>query len=173
MKCETIRERLLEASPAALSGRGESAVARHVRSCEGCHDAASRILAGTERLEAELGRFQPRMGEEEAVRLAFEGRAAQAGEPIEARRTGSLAVGRRWRRWAPIPLAAAAAITALVLTSEPPGQRLEEADLPARAAPPAAVATASPGGLRVDIPEEGRVAVFETSDPSITVVWFY
>jgi hypothetical protein len=107
------------------------------------------------------------------VRLALEGRAVQTEGSIDTRRPGSLAVGRRWRRWAPIPLAAAAAITALVLTSGPPGQRLEDAGLPAQAGPEAAATTASPGGLSVDIPEEGRVAVFETSDPSITVVWFY
>jgi hypothetical protein len=39
--------------------------------------------------------------------------------------------------------------------------------------PRATTAAVSPDELSVDIPEEGRVAVFETTNPTITVVWFY
>jgi hypothetical protein len=172
--CETIRERLLEAPPTALTGRGESAVARHVRSCAACRSVARRILDEIELLEASLEQLRPRMSEDEAVLLALDlaGRQIAVEEPPATRRAGSPGVRRRWMRWAPFPVAAAAAIAALVLTAGPRGERLEEAGPSARAAPELAAA-ASLDRLSVDIPEQGRVAVFETKNPSITVVWFY
>ena len=173
MSCEAVRERLLEASATALAGRGESAVARHVRSCTACHAVARRILDETEWLGADLERLRPRMSEEEAVRVAFEGQSAALGRPAAARRAGSHDADRRWRRWAPVPLAAAAAIAALVLTAGPRGQRVEEAGSTTSASAEATVTALSLEGLSVDIPEQGRVAVFETTNPSITVVWFY
>ncbi len=173
MTCEGVREQLLEASATALAGRGESAVARHVRSCAACHAVAKRILDETGQLGASFDRIQPGMSEEEAVRLALEGRRARAGEPTAVRRAGSRGSRHRWRQWAAVPLAAAAAIAALVLTAGPRGQRPEGGDPRALAVPRATTAAVSPDELSVDIPEEGRVAVFETTNPTITVVWFY
>ena len=173
MTCEGVREQLLEASTTALAGRGESAVARHVRSCAACQAVAQRILDDTAQLQAGLDRLQPRMSKEEAVRLALEGRRASVGGPTAARGAGSRRVPRRWRQWAAIPVAAAAAITALVLTVGPRDQRLEDAGPRAPAVPGATTAAVSLDELSVDIPEDGRVAVFETTNPTITVVWFY
>lgn len=172
--CETIRERLFEASATALAGGGESAVARHVRSCAACGAVARRILDETELLWANLERLQPRMSEDEAVRLArgLEGHKVGVVEPPATRRVGSLGVRRRWMRWAPVPVAAAAAIATLVLTAGPRIERLEDTD-PSQRVVPQEAAVASLEGLSVDIPEQGRVAVFETKNPSITVVWFY
>jgi hypothetical protein len=173
--CETIRERLLEASATALAGRGESAVARHVRSCAACHSVAKRILDETRLLGASLEQLRPRMSEDEAVRLArdSEGRQVAAVKLPAARRAGSSGFPRGWMRWSPVPVAAAAAVVALVLTAGPRTQSPEEDDPSVPVLPVATAAAVALDGLSVDIPEQGRVAVFETKNPSITVVWFY
>lgn len=186
MNCEDVRARFLEASGAALAGRGESAVARHLRSCAACGALAARILEETDRLASELEQLEPRMSEGDAVRIARAGRAAADGRavvdrgPSVRRGAGTGALGpdlrRRWARWAPVPVAAAAAIAALVLTAGPHGPRREGAGPltpSADGGPEVAVAVETHPELSVDIPEQGRVAVFQTSNPSITVVWFY
>lgn len=167
MTCGEIRERILEASAAALAGHGESAVARHVRGCAACRAIASSVLGETERLASDLEHVRPRMGEGDAVRLARQGRAAVEDPAVRDR-------GRRWLRWGPVPVAAAAAITALLLTEGPRRPGMEETG-PAAATRGSEVAVVGepPAQLSVDVPEQGRIAVFETSDPSVTVVWFY
>jgi hypothetical protein len=186
MNCTDIREQFLEASATALAGHGESVVARHVRTCMACQALATRILDETEGLAADLGHLQPRMSEEEAVRVAREGRATVGGKAVadrglptrRRRRSGAVDSPdpRRGRWWAPVPVAAAAAIAALVLTAGPRGPGLEEIGPSGPSAFPGSeptVAVESLAGLSVEVPVQGRVAVFETSDPSVTVVWFY
>jgi len=74
------------------------------------------------------------------------------------------------RRWRALPLAVAAGLAALFV-----GRAL--LDRPASDAPasdPSARAAVGPADrLIVRAPEEGQMVVFETSDPSVTVVWFY
>src|SRR5687767_15981082 len=51
-ECGQLRELLLTADPAELRGQGDSAIARHVRSCQRCAEAAQRILGATALLAA-------------------------------------------------------------------------------------------------------------------------
>lgn len=172
MRCENVREALLDATADALAGHGESSVARHLRACAACRELAGRIVDETGRLAAELETLEPRMTEEEAVRIANQGRAEAEIQPVGARTRH-----RRW--WTSLPVAAAAAIAALLLTEGPrrPGS-VASGDGPSPApeaavAPDGAAAEEPLPRLSVDVPEQGRLLVFETSDPSVTVVWFY
>lgn len=166
--CSEVRELLLEASPAEIRGEGEGALVEHLRECALCRRRAARLLEAEAALDTALG---------EAGALDVEAvldRAAQA--PVELtwrERAGSAA---RWvagahrlasvrrglsgpRRW--IPVAAAAAVAALLLVTQGPAP----VPLPAVAraeAPPLVEASSSDG-----------VAILETDNPNITVLWFF
>jgi len=148
MDCTTARARLLEAEPRDLRGEGDGDLAAHLRQCAACRARAGAILAGYAELDAALRT------------LAAPARAADV-IPLRPRRA-------RLRRWA-LPgsaagLAAAAAIALLLARPQAPARPHPTADQIAKAIfPKAPVARA-----------EGRsVAVMQTNDPGVTVVWIY
>lgn len=153
MSCAEMRDRMLEAPPEALAGADDSALARHLGACEACRARADRILAATRALADAIDAMGPTPSADEAVRSAL-GRRARARS-----RRGPGA-------WIAIPLAAAAAVAGLLLLDGGPRPGAPGAtSLPDRAA-------VEPG-FRIDVPPDRRVAVFETPDPEIRVVWFY
>ena len=143
MNCLEARAALLEADLEELRGTADTSLALHLRDCADCRAGAERIL----RVEDALGR-----------RLAaLAPRRSIARAPATPRR-------RRPWRWA-VPLAAAAGIVALVVT-RPPEPRPEDHR-------PPDLATHEVGGVSVRAPAGRNVAVFQTDNPDIVVIWFY
>jgi hypothetical protein len=145
--CEQARRWMLEADLAELRALERSPVADHLAGCDGCRRRAEAIVAGMAELDHAL---------------------AELARPAATRRTALLRFrpARAWR-WA-APLALAAGIAAVMLArrpapaEEPPGVTAERIARVLFA--PAPVARAL----------DGRgVAVLETNDPDVTVVWFY
>ncbi|MFL5543056.1 MAG: hypothetical protein ACJ8J0_29035 [Longimicrobiaceae bacterium] len=149
MECAAARALLLEADPAELRGEGDSPLALHLRACAACRADADAILAG----EAELG-------------TALRALATPSSDPrvIPLRPRGS-------RRMRIVPavgtLAALAATVAAVMLARP------------HAAPPGGATAEQIARLMFPAPPVARaadgrsVAVLETSDPGVTVVWVY
>ncbi len=147
--CETAFELLLEADPTELAGRGDSELAEHVRGCARCGAVAARLLRGQEELATALGELGPRTGVEEALSI------------VRARRRKV-----EWRRhaWRVVaPLAAAAAIAAVVILRSPTEPLPEEI---VRSPAPRIEAV-------VKVAAAQNVMVFETRDKSAKVIWFY
>jgi len=155
MKCLDARRALLEAELETLEGGGDGPLALHLRGCPGCASVARAILEGEAALTDALREAAPRLDLRKVLDLAGESEAAVAREGVQELRS--------WRRPAPglafLPLAAAAAATAFFLGRPPslPGPPY---------APPA-----SAGGLEVQAPGGGAVAVLQTNNPEITVLW--
>lgn len=159
--CENALDGLLEADRRELEGRADTPLARHLERCERCRVRARVILDDT----ALLGRALERVTAAEPMSPPpgpDDRRAARRSMDAARSRTG----GSGRLRWA-LPLAAAAAAAALLLVAEPSPPRGGWRPLTPEA--PAATRTrpvVEPG-------QAGTVAVFETSDPDITVVWFF
>lgn len=151
MLCRDALRALLEAEPQELRGEGESVVAAHVRGCADCRVAADALLAGEESLAETLRGQAPPLD----VKSVLE-RAHSAPTPSHP----------RWRSAAwksAVPLAAAAATAFLLLTRDggiPPVAPVSE---------PAVITTAQV----LEVPEGKNVAVLETQNPAIAVVWFF
>ncbi len=148
--CRAAFERLLEADPAELAGRGDGELATHVRDCPRCAAVATQLLAGQKELDRALDALRPATGVEEALR------------PIRARRRHSAWTRFSWR-WA-APLAAAAALVGVLVlrsvdTEEMPGEIVAR---PASSIEPL-----------VETATAQNVMVFETRDRSAKVIWFY
>ncbi|NIN72088.1 MAG: hypothetical protein GTO46_09260 [Gemmatimonadetes bacterium] len=149
IECKTALERLLEADPAELRGEGYSELADHLRECERCIAVAGRLLAGQQELAAELGELGPRAG---------------VGAALSKARARSRQVARRRNAWrVAAPLAAAAAVAAVLLVASPNGQ------MPGEIVPGPA-ARIEPV---VEVAVAQNVMVFETQDQSAKVIWFY
>ena len=157
--CEEFLPLILEGEPHELRGEGDSRLAAHVRTCPRCAHVATQVLGETDRLDAFLVR-EPTRAQIDAVleRSGWEG----APPPVGAATPPRSAAGTRRgvRRWTLV--AAAAAVGALLLLpvrSVPPGPGL-----------PAASASRPP---TVEAMSGQRVAVMETENPEITVLWFF
>lgn len=149
INCDAAYERLLQADPVELAGRSDSELASHVRTCPRCEAVAEQLLAGQVQLANALAELGPR---------------TDVGDALSAVRARRRAVSK-WelvRGWAPI--AAAAAIAAMmVLQSVGGGAMMEGEVAPLRAA-------IEP---LVEAPATQNVMVFETSDKAAKVIWFY
>jgi hypothetical protein len=156
MKCADARRALLEAELDALEGVGDGPLARHVRECPGCSSVARAILEGEAALSEALRSAAPRVDPQKVLDLAGEAERAVPRRGVQELRT--------WRRPARalafLPLAAAAAATAFFLGRPP--------SLPG---PPYAPPAAAGGGLDVQAPGGNAVAVLQTNNPEITVLW--
>jgi anti-sigma factor RsiW len=146
VNCRAALDQLLEADSAVLAGLGETELADHVRACPRCAAAAAAMLRTQASLQASLDAVRPRV-------------------PVE------MALGRaQWRRpswrrrwWiAAAPVAAAAGIAAIILLSR-------SVPTPVPTQPPATQATAE--RPIVTAPAGHNVAVFQTDDPNIVIVW--
>lgn len=171
MSCTEIRERLLEAELDELAGESDTAVGRHVRSCPACGAVARTLLAETRALGAALDSLAPsRDAVAPAARVAGS-RPSIAADPVPsvARERGGSPVSRsrgRVRRWA--PLAAAAGLAGLIAIGRGENRPLGDPSTPLDR-PEAAAGER----FAIEVPDDGRLAVFDTADPSIKVVWFY
>ncbi len=149
INCDSAFERLLEADPAELAGQGDSELAIHVRDCPRCQAVGSRLVGGQELLAAGLTQMVPHTDVEGALSAA------------RARRSRDR---RRQQLWQWGPIAVAAAISGVMILQALPGTPMLEGEVgPA----PAAVVPL------VEAPADQNVLVFESSDQSAKVIWFY
>lgn len=154
--CENVRRLILEAEPDELRGIGSGRVAAHVRDCSSCGHLAARILEETAALDAYLTAEADPSTVEEVLR-----RAGIASPHW----TGTRSRPRDWwgRRSAWIALAAAASAAALLLA---------RGRVPTTAPVPVALAVAELPPL-VQSSSDRTVAVMQTDNPDITVLWFF
>ncbi len=154
MNCTEARDRLLEADLAELNGEVGTDLSRHLRDCTGCRALAERLAAQERSLAAALDAVRPRMGVEEALARA---------EAESASRGRVLTFPLR-KAWGLVPLAAAAAVTAVLVTHNGGQLPGEPIDVAAVRHAPAPIVEESTGQ---------NVAVFETENPDIVVVWIF
>lgn len=150
MNCDEAYPLLLEADPNELRGEFDSRLSDHLRSCTRCRALAGRISREEDRLRAALNSVRPRVTPEEASKRAEQ----------EARLRGRREL---WHGIAPVAAAAGLAGILLVSTGNPAPESLDEPTTTAQTALPPIVETA-PGQ---------QVAVFETDNPTIVVVWSF
>lgn len=150
--CAPFRDLLLEAEAAELRGEGESPLARHVRACSSCARAAALVLGETARLDALLSEAPPLDVDALLARAGVKsGRAAAPPRRFPGRRL-----------W--VPAAVAAALAALLLWQA----------VGVRSPPTPITAVAERTTLPLVEPIPGQdVAVMQTDDPDITVVWLF
>jgi len=155
-ECGSVRRLILEAETDELRGIGSGVVAAHIRGCPSCARLATRILEET----AALNEYLTAEADAEAVDVVLR-RAGIAN-------TGSAVTPSRSRRaWARPSawgaLAAAASITLLLVARErPPTSAPTAVALAVEEAPPL-----------VQSSSERTVAVMQTDNPDITVLWFF
>ena len=186
MICQTMLERMLDGETDELLGRGETALAVHLRECGRCRAVAQQLLDDTGALVNAMAR---------------DARLVTTMEPPSVGR-------RRWTRQRALLgglIAVAGIVVAALLWSPPRGvQPGPTTPTLAPAAPPSAVVNGSPIGaerypaarpilaeavaatfvttspepltparLIVRPPSGVRAAVLQTANPTITVVWLY
>lgn len=156
MKCIEVRLALLEGELATLTEEGEGPVAEHLRGCPGCQARAEAILQGEALLASELEKGVPRTDLDRIMEMAEMGEEGVLPFPARA---------LRWATGGPrvalLPVAAAAAVAILFLGKPP-----------ALSGPDFTHEPVSPG-LAVEAPEGHSVAVLETGNPNIKVVWLF
>ena len=165
--CSEFRAMILEAEPPELRAEGDGPLAVHLRGCPDCARAAALVLQETAQLEEYLG-DTPAFDVDAILKRA--GFPAGVSETIAPRpampREGdppSFRSFRGQRLW--VPLAAAAAIAALLLMrgSETP-----------RAGVSVAASTTLHAAAPLVEPVAGQdAAIMQTDDPDITVVWLF
>jgi len=151
VNCEMALERMLDANPEELDGRGDSELVVHIQDCGRCQAVAAELLAGHEMLDAEIHSVDADRGVERVMPAV--------------RRAAIQRVRRRRLIRFVIP-AAAAAVLALLVTRDPvPSMPLGN--------PPAQLAGSAPEQPTVRLAPNTNALVLETNNPKITVVWFY
>lgn len=154
--CSDIREMLLEATPSELRGGGAGALAGHLRSCDACRRRAELLLRADDEMDAVLGVAEApdvetilELASRPRVAVGWRARAGSGVRRFTSARRG----------W--IPLAAAAAVAGLLLVARGGG-------------PPALLPVAQAQALpTVEEASTGGVAIIETDNPDITVLWFF
>lgn len=150
MTCATARTQMLTADPAELAGSTGSDLSLHIATCTSCRARGAALLEA----QAELARAIDAPGE-------ADGRDAVRSAIAVARRRRDDARRRRWM----YPLTAAAVLAGLMVmrygdrTPVPPS-------LPV--APPAAGR-----GITVAAPQGRNVAVLQTDNPNVVIIWFF
>lgn len=159
--CPAWSEALLEAPRHVLKGEGPAPLAEHLRTCPSCARAAAYLLKTEAALDDLLtpGGAPGEAWVEAVLAEAAPWEADGPGEPAQPRRTPAREARWRVTRWLPVAAAAALALLLVASPDRPPGP----------AAPGAP--TASPPLVEAG-PHE-TVAVLQTADPDITVVWFF
>jgi anti-sigma factor RsiW len=146
MNCLDASQELLTADPAELTGHAPTELSRHIRDCSRCGTAAAAILSHTDTLRRAMNRSVP------------------SQPPARALERARRLQQRRRRRLVAAPVLAAAGLATLLLTSDTASVG-SEIGLPAQAARVASPLVEQPMGV--------DVAVFNTDDPNIVVVWFF
>lgn len=159
MSCDACREHLLEAPPAEIRAalqRGEGELAAHLIVCAACRGLAEGILRQSGELANGLAALRPRGDHRSAAREAL----------AESTRRGG--GGRGEWPW----LAAAAVLAGLLATRVlDTVTTLDDGDGTRIAHAPPVLSTEPT--LEVEPLGDESVAVFETNDPDIIVLWFY
>jgi predicted anti-sigma-YlaC factor YlaD len=154
MNCTEARDRLLEADLAEIQGEADTDLSLHLLGCAACRAVAERLSAEERSLAAALDAVRPRLGVEEALTRA---------EAESASRRGVLTLPLR-KAWSLVPLAAAAAVAGILVTGnggQLPGEPID-------------VAAVSETPVPTVVESTGQsVAVFETENPDIVVVWTF
>ena len=151
MNCELSLERMLEADPEELEGRGDSELDVHIQGCGRCQAVAAELLAGHEMLAARI--------------LSVElDRGVEAVLPV-VRRAATQRIRRRRLTWFALPAVIAAALVLLAIRDRAPSTPLVD--------PPAQLAGQPPEQPTVRLAPNTNALVLETNNPKITIVWFY
>ncbi|HKK27794.1 MAG TPA: hypothetical protein VKB18_06910 [Gemmatimonadota bacterium] len=176
MECEAAREAMMECEPAELEGGGDGPLAAHLGTCEACRRRARTLAAELRALDAALEAMSGRS----ADRTPAAAREHDVPRGMAAGMAGAGRWERGWRLAAPVAVAAAIAVLVLAWPNGRPAGPVDRG--PAAAAggaepgsgrAPAPGQSATRGRLRVRVPDDRRVAVFQTRDPSVAVVWFF
>jgi hypothetical protein len=148
--CATARTLMLTADPAELAGSTGSDLTLHIATCASCRGRAALLLEA----QGELARVLDAPGAQDsptAVRSAL----------ATARRRRDDARRRRWT----LPLAAAAVLAGLMVIRF--GSRA-----PVQPSPPA-VPPAAGHRITVTAPQGRNVAVLQTDNPNVVIIWFF
>ncbi|MFL5386330.1 MAG: hypothetical protein ACJ8GN_27750 [Longimicrobiaceae bacterium] len=149
MDCAAARALLLEADLAEIRGEVDSPLAAHLRTCAFCREDADAILAGEAELDAALRTLAAPSADPQVI-------------PLRPRRAWTRRVAPAAASLAALAAAVAAVMLARPDAAPPRGATAEQIARLMFPAPPVARAA------------DGRsVAVLETSDPGVTVVWVY
>ncbi len=165
LNCEAGRERVLEVDLQAL-GTG---LEQHLQGCAECRALAERFRSTERELDDSLREVGPAFRSEQAVAIALSGLAGSAD--VASAGPSGRHIRRDWKRlarWAPLPLAAAAVLTGLLMSGGPASRTPVGTLASGRPAP----VVTDRHGFQVEVPSDRQVAVFKTRDPAITVVWF-
>jgi len=147
--CDTRIDALRAADIAELDGSRRSELERHIASCAGCREAAARILEGNRVLDQAL-----------TLTTSPDIDALLARASTEPVQRDERSPTRRIHRWSVV--AAAAAIGAVML-----GRGFDR-PLPGDSPP-----ILSDARVAIDVPGGRDVAVLQTDNPDITVLWFF
>ena len=151
MNCELALERMLDADPEELEGRGDSELVAHFQRCGRCQAVAAELLAGHEMLAAQIHSVDVDRGVERVL-------------PAVRRASIQRVRRRRLIRFA-LPAAAAAVLALWAIRAGAPSMPLEN--------PSAQLAGRARGHPTVRLAPNTNALVLETNNPKITVVWFY
>ena len=152
--CTRSLDYLLEADLDELGGQSATDVGRHIRDCGRCRAMAQRVLDSTARLDAALATVPDGFDVDSVL--------VRAKSPESRSQAATISPIRpRWQRIASVALAASI-VGLLVL-----GDRDEP--LPGTAFAPRLTAQLP----IVDPSSVQNVAVIETENPDITVLWFF
>lgn len=149
MTCADARTLLLTADPAELRGSTGSDLALHIATCAACRAEATLLLDAQAELERAL------------AAPAMQGAARAVGDVLSAahRRRADA----RRRAWT-IPIAAAAVIAGVVV--------VRSIHAPIDSSRPASPPNPS-HGVTVAAPPGRSVAVLQTDNPNVVVIWFF
>lgn len=166
--CDEMRLRMLEADIAELRGEGDSPVALHLRDCRTCAAAGLRILDAQQELADVLETLVAAAVSPPAATRASAGLPGSASPSgLTVPRSTSENRARRFRRrviGASASLAAAAVLVLFLLS--------RDGELPRLATQPPLNAVAMSSTPVVNVEAGSDVAVMQTSNPNITVVWY-
>ncbi|MDH3457315.1 MAG: hypothetical protein OER90_10785 [Gemmatimonadota bacterium] len=149
MKCAEAVQHLMEADPGELRGEQDSPLSAHVRSCAQCRAVADRILEQEQTLREMMASVRPRVPADEALQRAW------WHARLRSRRRLLLGLA---------PALAAAGLAGILivgnggLTPAEPGQ---------------AIAIDWERPPLVETAPGQQIAVFETDNPNIVVVWSF
>lgn len=172
MTHEKALEAMLTAEPAELRGDAATRLSFHIRDCGRCRAVARAILAEQAELDAEIRTTAPVRSADEladavlaraAERDIEPGEAAAVAVPLRRQRRGSRLRHTGWK--VAVPTLLAAVLAALFLLPRHGEWRPPEGR--------AVIASAAARRGAIEAPADGSVAVIQTRDPNIKVVWFY
>ena len=151
-ECTRSFDTLLEADVEELRGLAETELGVHISGCISCAAAARKVLQGNDALDHVLDSAPPIDARALVARARLEALPKAEGRAPNP--------ARRWRGWT--ALGAAASIAALLV--------LSDRDVPM---PGVELAPRTEVHSIVDVAVGQSVAVIQTDNPDITVLWFF